>query len=91
MKKISLESIKKLCFNTFNLHSRLKVEDKKGSSTVFENYKAIPTIRYSYLSKILTLKLSDSCKEMFRETAILYHEKKTVFGCTFFFFNTFLY
>ena len=33
-------------------------------------------MRYSYLSKILTLKLSDSCKEMFREIAILYHEKR---------------
>lgn len=45
-------------------------------------------MEYSYLSKILLLKLSDSLKEMFGGIAILYNEKKTVLGYVFFFFLT---
>lgn len=42
-------------------------------------------MEYSYLSKILFLKLSDSLKEMLGGIAILYNEKKTVLGYAFFF------
>lgn len=41
-------------------------------------------MEYTYLSKILFLKLSDSLKEMLGGIAILYNEKKTVLGYAFF-------
>lgn len=75
-KKFSGKHKETICLNTFNLHSHLKVQAKKGSIKVFENYKVIPTITYSYLSKILMFKLSYSCKEMFGEIATLYNEKR---------------
>lgn len=46
-------------------------------------------MEYSYLSKILFLKLSDSLKEMLGGIAILYNEKKTVLGYAFFFLTAF--